>query len=692
MLKKILTIISLIILNFQSAFSQVFGNAGDTIPDDGTSIDFLITVSGLPNTIDTVSFGVETICINLVHTYDSDLDISLIAPDGTQVILTSGNGGGGDNYIGTCFNQSAPNSIVQGSSPFTGNYRPQGQMGIVNNGQNPNGIWRLHILDTYPFADIGYLFYWSIGFGNNPATYSPFVSSNLPIAVINTFGQGIPNDPKITARLGIIDNGTGIRNYMTDSFNVYNGWMGIETRGHSSQSFPQKQYSFETRDSLGNNLDVSLLNMPAEHDWILYAPYTDKSCMRNWLTYKLSNDMGLYAARGKFCEVVINGEYKGIYEITETIKRDANRVNIAKLTANDTIGDDVTGGYIVKIDWVDGPYWVSSYPPDQTNPWNNVINFQCTSPKPDSLLPQQQNYIEQYVDSFEDALASPLFADPVTGWRNYTDELSVIDFFILNEISKNVDGYRLSSFFNKDKNSNFPKIKMGPVWDFNLAWHNADYCNNEVPSEWAYKITDYCATDVPFWWKRFMLDVQFRNHLKCRWTYLRSNVLDTTYIFNYIDSIASLLDESQQRHFVQYPILGVYVWPNPSPLATTYYEEIDYLKQWIIDRIIWMDVNIPGTCSTTGEEENSAAASFTIYPNPANNMITVDAFHNFKHEAKIIFYDVLGKIISEQTVSKEKIFSDAFRTDIHALQSGIYFIRVWDGDETIGMKKLVKRY
>ncbi|HKR06100.1 MAG TPA: CotH kinase family protein, partial [Bacteroidia bacterium] len=386
MLKHLHFVIFLLLSNFQTAISQSFSGTGDTIPDDGTSIDFLITVSGLPNTIDTVNFGLETVCINIIHTYDSDLDISLISPDGTQVLLSSGNGGGDDNYIGTCFNQSAAISIVQGSPPFNGNFRPQGQMGIVNNGQNPNGIWKLHILDTYPFADWGVLLNWSITFGNSPATYNPFVSSNLPIAVVNTFGQGIPNDPKITAFLGIIDNGPGIRNYMTDPFNNYNGYIGIETRGHSSQSFPQKQYSFETRDSSGNDLNASLLGMPAEHDWILYAPYTDKSCMRNWLVYQLSNDMGQYAVRGKFCELVLNGEYKGIYEITETIKRDADRVDIAKLTPNDTIGDDVTGGYIVKIDWVDGPYWVSAYPPDQTNPWNNVINFQNTSPKPDSLL------------------------------------------------------------------------------------------------------------------------------------------------------------------------------------------------------------------------------------------------------------------------------------------------------------------
>lgn len=691
MIKHKLILISIVVLLVNHfATAQTFTGIGTNIPDDGTSIDFDIPVSGLPNLIDTNNFGVETVCINLYHTYDSDLDISLIAPDGTQVMLTSGNGGSGQNYFNTCFNQNASTSITLGTPPFTGTYKPQGQLGIVNNFQNPNGIWKLHILDTYPFADAGIMFNWSISFGNNPASAYFLISSDLPIVIVNTLGQGIQSSPKIMAHMGIIDNGQGQINLVSDTYNNFNGMIGISTRGHSSQGFPQKQFSIETRDTTGNNLDTILLGMPAENDWILYGPYTDKACMRNRLTYKLSNDMNRYAVRGRYCELVLNGGYQGIYELTENIKRDSARVHIAKLTENDTIGDDLTGGYIVKIDWVDGPSWQSSHLPDQTNPANNVIKFQLAYPNPNTVLPVQQNYIQHYVDSFENALAANNFTDPTNGWRKYADENSFIDFFILNEISKNVDGYRLSTYFNKDKNSKGGKIHMGPVWDFNLAWRNADYCGAELNSGWAYRITDYCSTDLPFWWKRFMLDPQFKNHLKCRWTDLRTNVLDTASIFAYMDSVALLLNQAQTRHFTQWPILGTYVWPNPAPLANTYQEEVNNTKQWIANRLAWLDANMPGACSPAGDFELTGNTEFNIYPNPVSEFITVTTFHQFNNKANIKIYDAIGRIIANPSFNTDNAGNDKFKLDISFLQNGIYFVQVFDEGISIGIKKVVK--
>ena len=170
-----------------------------------------------------------------------------------------------------------------------------------------------------------------------------FTSSNLPIVIINTNGQTIPDEPKITADMGIIYNGIGQRNNIADPYNVYNGKIGIEIRGHSSQMFDKKQYGIELREVNGDDVKVALLGMPEEADWVLNASYIDRSLLRNVLTYKLSNDLGRYASRTRYCELVLNGEYRGIYIIQERIKRDKNRVDIKKMSKTDVSGDAVTG-------------------------------------------------------------------------------------------------------------------------------------------------------------------------------------------------------------------------------------------------------------------------------------------------------------------------------------------------------------
>ena len=187
-----------------------------------------------------------------------------------------------------------------------------------------------------------------------------FTSSNLPIIIINTNGQTILDDPKITADMGIIYNGVGVRNNVTDPMNHYNGKIGIETRGQSSQMFPMKSYGIELRDIAGNSQDKALFGLPKESDWVLYAPYTDKTLMRNFLAYTMSREMGHWAANCRYVEVVVNGDYRGVYVFMEKIKRGSGRVNIPKIAATDISGDEVTGGYIFSLDkQPDG--WFSSY-------------------------------------------------------------------------------------------------------------------------------------------------------------------------------------------------------------------------------------------------------------------------------------------------------------------------------------------
>ncbi|MFN6037118.1 MAG: CotH kinase family protein, partial [Bacteroidota bacterium] len=308
--------------------------------------------------------------------------IKLESPDGSEYVLSSFVGGTGNNYTNTIFHDTSSIMISNASAPFSGIFHPVDNLALFNNGQNPNGTWNLNIRDAVS-GTIGTVVSWSLTFSSSPAGSFNFTDSDLPIVVVNTNGQTIQNNIEIPGMMGIIYNGPGIRNYMTDPFNYYNQPISIEVRGQSSAGFPQKQYHVETKDSLGLNYDVSLFGMPIENDWILYAPYNDKSLMRNVLTYKIARDMGHWAARTRFCEVVLNGSYNGIYVFMEKIKRDNGRVDIKKLLSNYTYGDFVTGGYIFSID-KDPADWTSNIPPNNSNA-GQTIGFHYVYPDPDSI-------------------------------------------------------------------------------------------------------------------------------------------------------------------------------------------------------------------------------------------------------------------------------------------------------------------
>ena len=514
-----------------------------------------------------------------------------------------------------------------------------------------------------------------------------FTSSNLPIVVINTNGQEILNDHKITADLGIIYNGEGVRNNLTDPFNNYNGKIGIEIRGSSSQSFPKKQYSVETRDTLGNDLEVSLLGFPKESDWILFAPYNDKSLMRDVLTYKLVSEMGHYTSRSKYCEVVLNNEYMGVYVLLEKIKRDNNRVDIKKLEPTDLTGDSVTGGYIIKIDKWDGENndgWNSSYLPYPQSSY--PIYYQFHYPKPDEIAQEQKEYIKNKIFQFETVMAfSVNISDTANGYPRFLDVNSFVDFFIVNELSKNVDGYRLSTYLYKDRDSRNPKIFAGPVWDFNLCFGNADYYNGWLTDGWELEyLTEYENIPAgesyltPFWWRRLFDDANYQNHVYARWQNVKHSIFNTQHIFSIIDSLTTYLDEAKTRNFEKWPVLGVWVWPNYF-VGQTYEQGISYLKMWIQERLNWMNLNMIGEASNVSIDNQGELEDFKLYqnyPNPFNPK-TIISWYSPSDGIQILkIYDVLGKEV--KTLVNEYLRRGFHSIDFVAdnISSGIYFYKI----------------
>jgi hypothetical protein len=493
-------------------------------------------------------------------------------------------------------------------------------------------------------------------------------SSTLPIVVIDTDGLAIQDEPKIDALMGIIYNGPGQVNQLNDPFNEFDGQIAIEKRGSSSGGFPQASYGIETRGPDSVNYNVSLFDWPSDNDWILYAPYTDKALMRNVLTYKLGNELGRWAPRTQFCEVVLNGNYIGIYVLMERIKTNPGRVNIDELNYTDTLDNHITGGYIVKVDKTTAGgviAWTSPYTCQA--PGTGPIRFQLHDPAIDTIHPLQKAYIQDYITDWEVALKSSNFTDPVTGYKPYIDVGSFIDFFLINELSKNVDGYRISTYLHKQRFSEGGKLVAGPLWDFNIAWGNSNYCEGGNTTGWEINFNSICggsgALQNPFWWNRMLQDPLFANEVKCRWTTLRQSTLSDTALTTYIDSVAAMLSVPAARHFQKWPILGNYVWPN-NFIGQSYQAEVNYLKTWVQNRTAWMDANMFGTCNV-GLQETSQT-SIQIFPNPNSGAIQITGLEG---SGQLVILDLSAKIIKQQIYD-----SKSLTIDLEHLNSGIYFI------------------
>lgn len=537
-------------------------------------------------------------------------------------------------------------------------------------------------------------------FGDGKAV--DFDSSNLPIIIINTYGQNIPyDDPRIVADMGIIYNGIGQRNSVSDQFNNYDGKISIEIRGSSSAGWSKKSYGIETQNDDGSNRDVSLLGFPEENDWVLYAPYYDRSFLRNVLSFKLANDMGWYATRTKYCELVLNGEYHGIYVLMEKIKRDKNRVNIAKLKPDEISGDDLTGGYIIKIDkepWKPG--FDSKYLPFS---WaRQKIRYQYHYPKADDIVPQQEEYISNFIYEFEDVMNSDNYADSQNGYSQYINVESFVDNFLLNELSKNVDAYRLSTFFHKDKNG---KLVAGPAWDFNFSFGNIGYYDAELVNDWQLEFLteDFGFRNndnyqVPFWWRRLFDDLNFKKKLHRRWLELRKNILDMENLKQFIDSVADTLEEAQERNFQVWigpgdPKLPEDGWFPPTfPIdhLETYADEIEYLKTWMSNRMEWMDQTISAFADVSLKDGVNYPADFDLkqnYPNPFNSFTFIEFQLPKREFVELKIVNTHGEVV--QNLLKE-FCNQGFhqiKFDSIDLVSGIYFYRL----KISSGEKLVKK-
>ena len=507
-----------------------------------------------------------------------------------------------------------------------------------------------------------------------------FTSSDLPIVVIDTHQQAIPDDPKIVASMGVIFNGPGARNYVTDKYNAYKGPIGIELRGTSSQWYsPKKSYSLTTQDSTGANLNVALLGLPADNDWVLSAAYSDKPLLRNALTYGLARGAGDYASRSRYCEVVLDGVYQGVYTLLEKIKQGSSRVNISKLKATDKAGDAVTGGYILKLDKTTGSpsaSWLSKYQNPADTVENNIL-YQVDYPKLADITAPQRTYIQAYVDSFETALSTKPFADARAGYRHFINTASFIDYFLLTELSRNIDGYCFSTYFYKDRTSKGGKLTMGPLWDYDLAWGNAGFCAGDSAAGWVYGNTHCSGHKVPFWWRTLLSDTTFSREVRARWASLRGTVLRTDSLDQRFAANAAQLRESQARNYEAWPIMGTYVWAEGHAFAT-YQEEVDYVEQWAHDRLAWMDDELLRRAAVvTSTRAAATQLPASAYPVPFTAALTIEYALPVASPVAVLLLDALGRPVYQQVLASQSAGPHSLSIPgCVALPPGVYSLRL----------------
>ena len=390
-------------------------------------------------------------------------------------------------------------------------------------------------------------------------------TSNLPVVVIENFkGGGIPSDPHKNAYMAIYEP-----NPQEGKTKLMNGpaldtRIGIKIRGSSTQNRQKKAFTVEARDAYGEDKDIAPLGLPEDSDWILYAPYNfDRALIRNALIYELSNQIGRYAVRTRFCEVFVNtnggalsySDYVGVYVFMEKITRGKNRVNVKRISKEHNRQPEVTGGYMFKIDRPD---------PGDAGFSAGGQNIKWVEPKEEEVTSKQSAYVRSYFNDAYKNLNSP------SKYSEFIDPLSWIDHHIFCEFTKNPDGLRLSTYFFKDRNN---RIEYGPVWDFDRTMGCDDDGRAANPVGWSgsYRFG---------WWGRVMGNKAFEALYAQRWAEIRSNAMSEKNIFSIIDNWKVLLDESAKRNFTKWGLVN---------RNTGFNTEIEQLKSWISERLEWMD-------------------------------------------------------------------------------------------------------
>jgi hypothetical protein len=425
-------------------------------------------------------------------------------------------------------------------------------------------------------------------------------SSNLPLIFLTTDGPILGTDSidLVGASTVFVDVDSQTQRATAAGAADYAGRGGLRVRGRSSASFPQQQYKFSTWDGSGREVAAPLLGIPSGSDWVLYAPWSDKSLIRNALAYSTWEKFGRPSLKLRFAEMFLSAgtnsqftfsnNYVGIYMLVESIKLD--RIGIDP-PQNTTVPTNITGGFSIETGCADDDDFV-------TFGSGRAVAYAFHDPKLDDLNSTQVTWESNNITTFEQALYGPGFKHPVTGlsYTNYTDVDSQVDYKIAREWSRNFDG---GSCYHYTPQGG--KLTMGPLWDYNWAFGNVNYAEGgDLPAYytngWDLSFTANVNGWAP-WWLQFEQDPDWWQKFIDRWTDLREGILSAAAVSASIDAYTiPLALEAADRNFIRWPQLGLFTVISPPGYAdrTNYQSEVDYLKTWTEARSEWIDSQFPG--------------------------------------------------------------------------------------------------
>ncbi len=424
----------------------------------------------------------------------------------------------------------------------------------------------------------------------------------------------------------------------------------IRGRGNASWSFPKKPYKLKL------NKKASLLGMPAnEKVWTLINNYGDKTLMRNLLAFELSENLELsFSPAGVAVDVILNGEYKGTYQLCDQVEVATNRVETDKIKADDIAEPNVTGGYLIEID---------AYAYDETSWFESAKNKTPVTikfPKEDKIVLEQHNYIKSHFDKLEAALFSANYTDNDEGFRKYLHTPSFIRHFLVGEISGNADTYWSTYMYKKRGDELF---YTGPVWDFDLAFENDSrtYPINEKGMDWVFNKNGSYAKGMRDFVNRLLSDETFYNELKQTYfDYRESGVLSEEAMVEMVDRWENEIYESQKLNFTRWDILGSKVHLNPQALGS-YEAEVNVVRNYLRNRIRWIDEKL-GYVKGGVEDDFLLKPKYTV----ANGQLNIEGL---PLHSVVTIIDVAGRVISQKTLSDSNHYS-------LRLNKGVYIVKI----------------